>query len=377
MKKKPISLFLAILLVLAILPVNALAALPAGVPSSLEAPTILKIEQKNDESGVPFFEAQVSIPQSILDLDVTSPAGGSVFFDFAVKLDDEPWGEFGGGGYLNVITETQEAKVAGSVNTYIFTFDPIDEGTLETIDIKSHTYSYKLIFYYDYYEGWPDITAIASPASNEVTIGSGSFYSNASTWAEPWLEKAESYNLIPDILMGADMTKPITRAEFAALSVKLYESMSGKTAAPSTDNKFTDTTDTEILKAVNIGITNGTSDTKFSPNAFIVREQTAAMLTRAYKAAFWEGWTLAGDNSYTAHTLDYSGVAAFADDASISAYAKASVYFMVKNKIIDGVGNNMFAPNQANIPVGAAVNYGQATREQAIKIAVASKENLG
>ena len=100
------------------------------------------------------------------------------------------------------------------------------------------------------------------------------------------------------------------------------------------------------------------------------------MLTRAYKTVFWEGWTLAGDASYTAHTLDFSGVAAFADDSSISAYAKPSVYFMVKNGIINGVGNNMFAPNTSNIPANAAANYGQATREVAAKIAVATLENL-
>ncbi|HRU41940.1 MAG TPA: S-layer homology domain-containing protein, partial [Candidatus Diapherotrites archaeon] len=150
---------------------------------------------------------------------------------------------------------------------------------------------------------------------------------------------------------------------------------SGKKAVAGS-NPFTDTSDSEILKAVNIGITNGTSADKFSPDALITREQAAVMLTRAYKATYWEGWTLAKDSSYTAKTLDYSGIAVFADDASISAYAKPSVYFMAKNNIINGVGNNMFAPNRANIPANAALTYGQATREAAIKIAVASFENL-
>lgn len=200
-------------------------------------------------------------------------------------------------------------------------------------------------------------------------------WSDVSTWAEPWLEKAEDYNLIPDVLVGANMTQPITRHEFAALSVKLYEAMTKK-AAVAGENPFTDTNDAEILKAVNIGVTNGTAKDKFSPDALITREQAATMLTRAYKAAFWEGWTLATDGSYAAHKLDYSGVPAFDDDQDISSWAKPSVYFMVKNNIINGVGNNRFAPNTANIPANAAVNYGQATREVAIKIAVASYENL-
>jgi len=224
------------------------------------------------------------------------------------------------------------------------------------------------------YGGGNKVKAFTTPWSKTLKYNVPS-WSEASSWAEEWLKKAEKYDLLPDILVGADMTKPITRQEFAALSVKLYEAMSGKTAV-AVSNPFKDTNDPEILKAVNIGITNGTAPDKFSPNDLITREQAAAMLTRAYKAIFWEGWTLAGDGSYTKHTLDYSGVAPFADDADISPYAKPSVYFMAKNNIINGVGNNMFAPNRSNIPKNAAVTYGQATREAAIKMAVGSLENL-
>ncbi len=224
------------------------------------------------------------------------------------------------------------------------------------------------------YGGGSSVKAFETPWSETLKYNVPS-WSDASNWAKPWLEKAEGYKLIPDVLEGADMTQPITRHEFAALSVKLYEAISGKTAVAG-DNPFTDVSDAEILKAVNIGITNGTSLDKFSPKAQITREQTAAMLTRAYKASFWEGWTLATDGSYTANKLDYSGVTPFADDADISAYAKPSVYFMVKNKILDGIGSNKFAPNRANIPKDAAITYGQATREAAIKMAVASYENL-
>ena len=53
----------------------------------------------------------------------------------------------------------------------------------------------------------------------------------------------------------------------------------------------------------------------------------AAMLTRTYKKAVLEGWTLEKDSEYP---LDYSGVAPFADDIVISPYAKESVYFMAK-----------------------------------------------
>ena len=45
----------------------------------------------------------------------------------------------------------------------------------------------------------------------------------ASDWAKEELKKAEEMNLIPETLLSEDLTKDITRQEFAAVSVKLYE----------------------------------------------------------------------------------------------------------------------------------------------------------
>ncbi len=205
---------------------TAFAALPEGVPSSLEAPSLQQIEQKTNEDGSPYFEAQVYFPQSVLNLDSEAPGGGSVFWDYAVKVDNGSWSEFGGGGYINVYTGGEDGEAPVSAGSFAITFDPIDEGSLTSVDIKSHIYSYQLRVYYDYYEGWPDVQPIYSPVSNVVTIGSGSFYSDASTWAETELKKANELGLIPNILKGADMTKPITREEFCELAVLLY-TMSG------------------------------------------------------------------------------------------------------------------------------------------------------
>jgi hypothetical protein len=71
----------------------------------------------------------------------------------------------------------------------------------------------------------------------------------SSGWAQPEIEKAESYGIIPDSLMKEDLTKPITRSEFAAVAVKTYENLTGKKAAPVSPNPFTDTSDPEVLKA--------------------------------------------------------------------------------------------------------------------------------
>ncbi|HBV68341.1 MAG TPA: hypothetical protein DEF04_09270 [Clostridiales bacterium] len=124
--------------------------------------------------------------------------------------------------------------------------------------------------------------------------------------------------------MGADMTKPITREEFAELSVLLYEKVTGKNSESVTPNPFTDTTNTQILKAYKLGITSGTSATTFEPKTLINREQCAAMLFRAIKAIKTDG--------------DYSieGVKDFPDQKNISSWAVESTKYMSKIGIIKG-----------------------------------------
>ena len=193
-----------------------------------------------------------------------------------------------------------------------------------------------------------------------------------SDWATDELEKAEAFNLVPDSLRGQDLSKPITRAEFAAVSVKTYERLSGVAAIPAINNPFTDCNDIEVLKAYNLGITAGTSDTTFDPDSLLTREQAATMLTRVFKRITIPGWTLATDSEFT---LDYTKPEPFADDADISDFAKDSVYFMAANEIIKGMGDNTFAP-KAVTPEQQAQGYAQATREQALMIAVRMVENL-
>jgi len=195
---------------------------------------------------------------------------------------------------------------------------------------------------------------------------------NASGWAKPELEKANGYGLIPDNLKTADLTKPITRAEFAAVAVKVYENLSGTTTTPSPASTFTDTQDNYVLRAHNTGLMVGVSDNKFDPNTVLNRESAATALTRVLKRAYIPGWTFPTDGNYT---LNYSRPATFEDDAQISGWAKDSVYFMAANNVIQGVGGNKFAP-RATTTAEQAAGYATATREQAIIIGVRLVENL-
>lgn len=206
-------------------------------------------------------------------------------------------------------------------------------------------------------------------------------YDEESGWSEWFEDEAMGDNinqeifdsLIPPELQNRDLTRDITRAEFCAVAVRLYEQMGGQQLdATVLDAPFADTSSDAVKKAYALGITNGVSATSFAPYTNISREQLATMLTRVYKALNLPGWTLDTDDQYQ---LDYSGMKRFEDDKDISAYAKPSVYFMVKNEVIKGTSATTFSPRNVT-PAQEAIGYANASREQALIMAVRMFQKL-
>ena len=225
--------------------------------------------------------------------------------------------------------------------------------------------------YLNLYEGQ------GSPDIDFTQFGTTAAWENAHNWAKPELEEADKLGLIPDCLKGADLTQPITRAEFAAVSVKLFEAMSFTKASPAPADTFSDTSDPEVLKAFALGVTNGTDAVKktFEPDTLISREQASTMLTRVWKKLNLSGWTLETDGSFADEfRTKFTMPALFADDAEISPWARDSVYFMAANRIVNGVGDNRFAPKTVSSGE-ETLNF--ATREQALLMSVRTVKNLG
>lgn len=334
----------------------------------------------------------------------------SIFNDHRYELVDEgmTWPEAKAyaedrGGYLAVITSAQEEAFVeslvakGTKNQYWLGASRVD-GSFAWVTGEPFSYTnwdknepnnhLKVEDYLQIYRvknpavsGSQALKWNDAPVDN-VIAGEESFFSlskvglvieydpvgNASQWAELELQEAYEQGLIPDVLMGKDMTGTITRGEFAAVAVRLYEALSGNRMIIAMNAPFTDIDNAAerlyILKAYNYDIVNGVSPTEYSPDALLTREQMATMLTRVYKKFQWPDYTISSDAAYP---LDYSGTARFADDGDISGYAYGSVYFMVKNNIINGVGNNLFAPKNTTT-AQAAANYANATRQQALLI---------
>jgi hypothetical protein len=329
------------------------------------------------------FYNEISSGKLVITIDETTGVGDGYAVDFVKLLINYNQSIFTGHftGYVYG-AENATVRLLGTSTTIQtddggkFSFDAIPglnavrgsaDGYQESYDygiVLSSETEWEPVLYLSEGTGTPDID-FSKFAATEA-------WSEASDWATAELQKASDWGLIPDVLMGADMTKPITRAEFAAICVKVYENLGNTKAQPVTKNPFTDCNDPEVLKAFNLGVTNGTSPTTFSPNMLLNREQAATMLTRVYKKVTMEGWTLETDSQFN---LNYTKPAAFADDDKISGWAKESVYFMVANNIIKGVGDNKFAPNNIT-PAEEAMQYANATREQALIIAARMVENL-
>ncbi len=203
---------------------------------------------------------------------------------------------------------------------------------------------------------------IYSPFSNVLALNLQT-WSKASQWAVAELEKADGMGLIPDILKGADLTKPITREEFCELALLLYEKGTSKTPSPVSPNPFTDTKNQQVLKAFALGITTGTSQTTFSPRVSINREQCAAMLFRTIKA-------IAPGGNYT-----IAGIPDFPDQKHISSFAVEGAKFMSKLGIIKGDAQGNFMPKATTV-VQQATGYGMATREAAVLMSVRTYDKL-
>ena len=199
----------------------------------------------------------------------------------------------------------------------------------------------------------------------------------ASDWARDEVNRAYEKDLIPEEMTGEDLSDIVSREEFAALAVKLYEKLSG-TSTEAIDVPFDDCYNggnayfDYIGKAYSVGITNGVDAYHFEPESNISRQDLATMLLRVIKKYKISDWSLADDMYYN---MDISGIKPFADDNDISDYAKESVYYLAKYNVILGIDETHFAPQNLTYEQ-IATDYATATKEQAILMSLRTLNNI-
>ena len=143
--------------------------------------------------------------------------------------------------------------------------------------------------------------------------------------------------------MSADTFQPqgtTTRAQFATVLYRMANTpdVTGM-SCPFTDVKPGTWYEKAVIWGYQKGVINGTSETTFSPDASVTREQMVTMLYRYSGAGEPDG------------SLDQ-----FSDAARVSPYAVPAVIWAVQNGIVNGMGDGTFSPK------------GEATRAQLAKI---------
>lgn len=151
-------------------------------------------------------------------------------------------------------------------------------------------------------------------------------------WAAEAIESLVKDNILNGRGDGTfDVDGTITRAELIKIAVMTSVGNADTAAeAPFEDSK-SHWAKAYIATAVQNGITTGVTDTSFNPDGAITREQAATILYRAFKE---KGIDFKETNE------------TFADDSSISEWAKEAVYALKGIGVISGRENNNFCAGE-------------------------------
>lgn len=181
---------------------------------------------------------------------------------------------------------------------------------------------------------------------SKTPVEPGPLGSTPAPWATEAVTALKAWGKIDSSFFSRYQDK-ITRRDFAALSVVLYEALKKESAPAVTEEQkkaFTDTQDEAVLKAYALGLVSGYGNGQYGPADPITREQIAKLLVGACDKG--------------AYSLDRSGLAAlkFKDQSRISPWALEYVRTAYKNTIMNGTAELTISPTD------------NTTREQALKL---------
>lgn len=159
---------------------------------------------------------------------------------------------------------------------------------------------------------------------------------SADSWAVDWINKAHSLSLLSAMNMTG-FKNDVTRLQFADLSVRLAEQLTGKAITPAHKTSFTDTTDDSILKAKAAGIAAGyevSGKYEFRPGNPITREEICVMLAHVADYVSANGGPALADT-------DTAVKGVFLDTDTVADWAVKQVALMTNNSIMGGkAGSN-------------------------------------
>lgn len=294
----------------------------------------IALENILENAGSKFTLNIKSISKYELNLKQQSVVGDFPVFDFSFVSGNDIISNFGSGTVTITIPYTLPYNLDEDKVTVYHIDDMGDVYACNTTyNSSSKTVTFTTNHFSKYFIGYDnsiDITAFYDVSENR--------------WSAEYIYDLYNRGIINGLGNGIFAPeKNITRAEF----VKILAGVTGATSGELNGN-FTDVQSNSwyagyVAWAVNNGVTSGTSDTTFSPDANITREQMATMIYR-----FTNSKDITLPKTQTA--VNFIDVNTFSD------WAVDAISAMQRAGIINGFDDNSFAP----------ANY--ATREQACKM---------
>lgn len=173
------------------------------------------------------------------------------------------------------------------------------------------------------------------PEDNNESSSLANFEDVKGHWAKSYIERLASQNIITgksEKSFAPD--DKITRAELVTLLYRLSGSQESYSASKFNDVKVSDWCMQAISWAEENKIATGVGNSKFSPNEYVSREQTAVFIIR-----FCE---------YMGYELKSMEEMTFRDASDFSVWSEASVLKAQKYGIINGFEDGTFAPKETS-----------------------------
>ena len=179
-----------------------------------------------------------------------------------------------------------------------------------------------------------------------LSCGTSALAADLSSWAEPFYRSASGAGLVSYSIVTNNMKGGITREEFCELTIKLYKRLSNEELPVPENLPFTDTNNIAVAQAYNYGIVNGTSDTTFTPDRLVTRQEMAKILVSTLTAS--------EVSLNIAEETDDTYLSSFTDSDDVSAWARSPISTVLSYGIMTGLTDDTIAPTLTS------------TREQAI-----------
>lgn len=181
---------------------------------------------------------------------------------------------------------------------------------------------------------------------------------DVSSWAEPDVMAASAAGLMPDTFAALAAKSSVSRAEFCAVALNLYEAERETTVKRTSKVYFDDCDDPDVNTAYEMKLISGRGNGVFAPDESVSRQDLCVILDSVREKCEVDK----PDTTVSASS--------FPDGGEVRDYAVSATETMLSTGIIKGVEATVSNdPEQAGETVTLLQPQGTATREQALIMA--------